>query len=31
MISWLQNYRRLCIRWEQSAAVFQCMLPRAVR
>lgn len=22
-IGWLQNYRRLCIRWEKSAAMFQ--------
>ena len=22
-IGWLQNYRRLCIRWEKSTAMFQ--------
>ena len=25
-IAWLQNYRRLCIRWERSAALFQAFL-----
>jgi len=25
-ISWLQNYRRLCIRWEKSTAMFQGFL-----
>jgi transposase len=25
-ISWLQNYRRLCIRWEKSAVMFGGML-----
>lgn len=25
-ISWFQNYRRLCIRWEKSAALFQGFL-----
>lgn len=25
-ISWLQNFRRLCIRWEKSACLFQAML-----
>ena len=25
-ISWLQNYRRLCIRWEKSALLFQGFL-----
>ena len=25
-ISWLQNYRRLCIRWEKSTAMFQRFL-----
>jgi transposase len=25
-ISWLQNYRRLCIRWEKSTKLFQGML-----
>ncbi len=25
-IAWLQNYRRLCIRWEKSTAMFQGML-----
>ncbi|MGF1634053.1 MAG: transposase, partial [Phycisphaerae bacterium] len=25
-IAWLQHYRRLCIRWEKSTAMFQGML-----
>jgi transposase len=25
-ISWLQNFRRLCIRWEKTAYLFQAML-----
>jgi transposase len=25
-ISWFQNYRRLCIRWEESTRLFQGML-----
>jgi transposase len=25
-VSWLQNYRRLCIRWEKSTALFQGLL-----
>jgi transposase len=25
-IAWLQNYRRLCIRWERSTALFQGLL-----
>jgi transposase len=25
-IAWLQNYRRLCIRWEKSTALFQGLL-----
>ena len=25
-ISWLQNYRRLCIRWERSTKLFQGLL-----
>jgi transposase len=25
-VSWLQNYRRLCIRWEKSTALFQGFL-----
>ncbi len=25
-ISWLQNFRRLCIRWEKSACLFQGFL-----
>ena len=25
-ISWIQNYRRLCIRWEKSTMLFQAML-----
>lgn len=25
-IAWLHNYRRLCIRWEKSAALFQAFL-----
>lgn len=27
-IAWLQNYRRLCIRWEKSTRMFQGMLHR---
>ena len=26
LISWLQNFRGLCIRWEKSACLFQAML-----
>jgi transposase len=25
-IGWLQNFRRLCIRWEKSALLFQGFL-----
>ena len=25
-ISWLQNFRRLCVRWTRSTCQFQCLL-----
>ena len=30
-IAWLQNYRRLCIRWEKSHLAFQGFLSHGLR